>query len=354
MGFSTFDLVTTALESPALAGARAAKDLAATLNAGFTSIREPGGYAIDIAKAIEEGWLPGPHVYGCGAVLSQTAGHGDMHGLPLSTVQRNNQEWSVAHVCDGVDECIKAVRQQIRRGAQCMKLCSTGGVLSQIDSPRAPQFSPAELKAMVEEADRVGVTVAAHAHGKEGIMNALRAGVHTIEHGSYLDEEAIELMKEKGAIFVATRSIVAYGAVNSHLLPAAQRAKMIEIAEQHKKAYALAVKSGVRIALGTDLGVSSPTIHFNHGMNGQEFYWATEAGMTPLEAIEAGTATAPEVLGLRAPKSGQLKEGYDADFIALNISPLDNIKVLGAARNVTHVWKDGILCKEPGRPVGLV
>jgi len=191
-------------------------------------------------------------------------------------------------------------------------------------------------------------------HGKRGIMAALHAGVKTIEHGSFLDEEAIKLMLEKDAMLIATRSIIEFNLGNSQFLDETQWRKMQETAGSHKKAYAAAVKAGVKIALGTDLGVSSTKIPFRHGMSGKEFKYAVDAGMSPLEAIEAGTANAPLTLGPQAPVSGQLKKGYDADFIVVSENPLDDIEVLADPDKITHVWKGGKLQKAPGMPVGLL
>ena len=227
----------------ALAGARSARDVAATLNAGFTSVREVAGYGVELSKAINEGWLPGPNIYSSVSPISQTAGHGDLHSVPLGLVKDAINHGLPLHVCDGVDECIKAVRMQIRRGAKVIKVCATGGVMSLIDSPTAPQFSPPELRAMVEEAARASLIVAAHCHGKAGIMAALEAGVRTIEHGSYLDKESIDFMLKKKAMLVATRSIVAWGADHPGDMPPENYKKLIAIADIHKKAYAAAVRA---------------------------------------------------------------------------------------------------------------
>lgn len=354
MGMAQPILDVVGTTSMALAGARSARDIAATLNAGFTSVREMAGYGAELSKAINEGWLAGPNIYSSVALLSQTAGHGDLHSLPLEMVQDGITHGLPLCVCDGVDECIKGVRKQVRRGAKVIKVCATGGVLSLLDSPQCPQFSPAELEAIVQEAARTDMIVGAHCHGKRGIMAALHAGVKTIEHGSFLDKEAIDLMLEKDAMLVATRSIVEYLSAHDQDLAPAGRKKIHETDAAHKKSYAMAVKAGVKCALGTDLGMSSNAIPFNHGMDGLEFYYAVVAGMTPLQAIEAGTANAPDTLGPQAPMSGQLKEGYDADFIALSENPLDDIKVLAAVEKVTHVWKGGKLFKAPGKPVGLL
>ena len=323
----------------ALAGARIVRGLERTLLAGFTSVRELGGYAGEVSPAVEEGTIIGPNIYSSIAPISMTAGHGDLHDQPLATVLDACAHGFPLAVCDGVADCIKTVRLMIRRGAKVIKVCATGGVVSILDDPEDSQFSPEELKAMVDEAARGSRVVAAHCHGKNGIMAALDAGVKTIEHGSYLDEEAIALMKKKGAILVATRLGIEAGLEAKDLWPPYSYTKLVKIASHHKRAYALAVKSGVKIALGTD---------WEPGQKGKELYYAVEAGMTPLEAIEACTATSPETLGQHmAPKSGQLREGYDADIIAMSHSPLEDIKLLSDETNITHVWKGGKLFKSP-------
>jgi len=162
MGLDSYKFDEFVLMPQALAGARLARDVAATLNSGFTSVRELAGYGVELAKAIDEGWLQGPTIYSSVSPISQTAGHGDAHGLPLRVVHDAIEHGLPFHLCDGVDECLKAVRVQVRRGAKVIKVCATGGVLSQIDSPNAPEFSGEELRAMVEEAARTDRIVAAH------------------------------------------------------------------------------------------------------------------------------------------------------------------------------------------------
>ncbi len=197
---------------------------------------------------------------------------------------------------------------------------------------------------MIDEAARAKRVVAAHCHAKEGIMNALNAGVKTIEHGSWLDDKCVALMKEKDAILVATASVVEGGMQHVDELPATQARKLRQVAVHGRKAYRLAIKAGVKIALGTDQSTSVDGTFNSHGKNGKEIFWAVNAGMTPLQAIEACTATSPETLGpYMAPKSVQLKEGYDADIIAVSGNPLENIDHLSEASNITHVWKGGHL-----------
>ncbi|KAH8802433.1 hypothetical protein F5884DRAFT_886895 [Xylogone sp. PMI_703] len=336
------------LGSQALAGARTVRDLQRTLFAGFTSVRELGGYGGEIYPAVLDGSIIGPNIYSSIAPLSITAGHGDIHNFPLGTVLDACAHGSCIAICDGVPDCVKTVRQMIRRGAKVIKVYASGGVLSLIDDPHDAQFSPEELRAIVEEAARSRRVVAAHCHGKEGIINAINAGVKTIEHGSYLDEECIAIMKEKDVVLVATALIVESGLQEIDKLPLVTREKALKTAEAHRKAYALAVKSGVKIALGTDQSTSENGSLNTHGRNGKEFLHAVRAGLTPLQAIEAGTATAPETLGsYMAPKSGQLKEGYDADMIALSENPLEDISILSDADNIRYVWKGGNLLKSP-------
>jgi imidazolonepropionase-like amidohydrolase len=333
------DPMSSIFGSVAMAGACAAKELEAVLMAGFTTVRELGGLAGDISPAIDKDILVGPNVFSSIGLLGITGGHSDVHDIPIEAVIDIKRRGLPSQVCDGVTDCIQTVRMMVRRGAKVIKVCATGGVGSLLDDPEDVQFSPEELKAIVDEAARTKRIVAAHCHGKEGIMNALNAGVKTIEHGSYLDEEAAALMKEKDAIFVSTRAVVIGGLNNPQFFPPTSYKKLQKISEVSKKAYELAIKFGVKVVLGTD---------FISGENGKELVYAVEAGMTPLQAIEASTALSPETLGSHfAPLSGQLKEGYDADIIAVSSNPLENIKILAEPKNVTHVWKGGKLYKKP-------
>ncbi|KAK1766796.1 hypothetical protein QBC33DRAFT_540244 [Phialemonium atrogriseum] len=253
----------------------------------------------------------------------------------------------ISMLCDGVDGCTSAVRRVVRRGARVIKICSTGGVLSLNDQPEDSQFSPAELRAIVDEAGRSGRAVASHAIGKTGIMAALEAGVKSIEHGMYLDEEVAALMKEKGAILVPTRHIVEGLGASADKLPPQSREKLRRMTELSRSSLKLAVKLGVKIALGTDTLSSDRKHVLAHGKNAMELHWAVAAGMSALQAIEMATATPPETLGAQAPRSGQLKAGYDADIIAVSENPLDDIDVLVRQSNITHVWKGGKLYKSP-------
>ncbi|EXJ57227.1 hypothetical protein A1O7_07574 [Cladophialophora yegresii CBS 114405] len=362
LGSKTFNFAEIATQHPALAGARIAKNLHDVLMSGFTSVRELAGYGLDVSKAIKEGSLVGPNIYSSGAAISQTAGHGDVFDLPSGFVDsvfgvRDTQANALAPgtgpmiIADGVDECRRAVRLLIRRGATCIKVFASGGVLSIADDPLRQQFSLAELQTIVAEAERNGRVVAAHVHGKAGIMAAIMAGVHTIEHGTYMDEECIEDMKKRGIVYVPTRTIVKVGVDHPELMSPESYRKMLITARHHKEAYRLAVRSGVKIALGTDLGISAPTDHpLAHGRSGGELSYAvSDGGMTPLQAVEAATAMGPETLGDLGmkPESGVIKMGYDADMIALKEDPLQNMDLFEKPENITHVWKGGRLFKSP-------
>ena len=248
-----------------------------------------------------------------------------------------------------VEADVRAVRLQLRVGARLIKVCASGGVMSQIDHPVHQQFSDEELRAIVEEAGRAERIVAAHCHGKAGIMAALRAGVRTIEHGTYLDEEAADAMRECGAVLVPTRLIVeeflSHGPASG--LPDYAFRKLVAIADRHADAIALAHERGVRIALGTDIAGSGASAPARWGQNGAELAHLVKSGLSPLAAIEAATATAPATLGLQAPRSGMLEAGYDADVIAISADPSAEVSILSDPTSVTHVWKGGTLVKSP-------
>ncbi|TPX12693.1 uncharacterized protein E0L32_000870 [Thyridium curvatum] len=339
---------------PFFAGVRTAHDVAATLSAGFTSVRETAGWGVELSQEIEAGRLVGPNIYSVCAAISCTGGHVDHHTMKEHHFHELGCHGIPLVVADGVPECIKVVRQQLRRGAKAIKICTSGGVSSDRDDPRHQQFSDEEIKAMVDEAARSQRALTCHAHGLPGIIAAVRNGATSVEHGTYLNDEAIALMKEKGTILVPTRGIMEDGLTAAEVWSPRAFEKLKPVAEQHAKAYRAAVAAGVKIASGSDYGISQRNTPLSHGHNGREIELAVQiGGMTPLQAIEAATAVAPEVLGPQAPKAGQLKEGYDADFIALTSNPLDDISIIANPDNVTHVWLAGKLKKSPGRPILL-
>jgi imidazolonepropionase-like amidohydrolase len=330
--------------NPIVSGARSVRDLELLLNAGYTSVRECGGNGIFLDQVVEDGYCIGPKIYSCGLIISCTGGHADDHDIPLSTWHDSCSQGLQVWLCDGVDECTKAVRLQTRKGAKFIKICASGGVLSQKDDPKHQQYSAQELQAFVYEAALSERIVAAHCHGKAGIMAALRAGARTIEHGTYLDLECVALMKEKEAILVPTRTL---HEVLRTGLSATSATKMIDASKNLKLACQLAIQHGVNIALGPTLGLSIIGHPAAHGQNALELGLAVDAGMSPLASIEEATASGPLTLGPQAPLSGQIAVGYDPDFIAVSSSPLEDISVLVNPDNITHVWRRGTLYKSP-------
>jgi imidazolonepropionase-like amidohydrolase len=342
LGSRTFDLGRLPLEPLALRGARSARDLRAALDAGVTSVREVGGLGVDLARAVTEGVLDGPAIYAAGAILSTTGGHGDLHSFPLEWMDSWAGSSGTMRLADGPDECARAVREQLRRNAKVIKVCASGGVLSEIDDPIHQQFTAAELEAIVEVAGLAERVVAAHCHGKPGIMAALQAGVRTIEHGTYLDDECCDAMRETGAILVPTRTIIEdILADKEGGVPDYARVKLEAIADIHAQAVTRAHSRGVTIAMGTDIALTGPHRSNSWGQNGAEPGYLVKLGLTPLEAIEATTATGPLTLGPQAPLSGLLARGYDADVITLDGDPLADIGVLADPDRVTAVWTRG-------------
>lgn len=344
LGTRSLDFTRLSLEPIALRAARATADLRAALDAGVTSVREVGGLGVYLARAVDEGRVPGPHIYAAGAILSATGGHGDLHSHPLSWVHEFGAAGGELRLADGPAECARAVREQLRKNARVIKVCASGGVLSEIDHPIHQQLTDAELRSIVEVAGMADRVVAAHCHGKPGIMAALAAGVRTIEHGTYLDEEAAAAMRETGAILVTTRTIVR-DILESKAAPPYAMEKLIAIADQHAAAVALARESGVTVAMGTDLSLSGTDLPVSWGRNGQELPLLAECGFTPLEAIEAATATGPATLGPQAPRSGQLAPGFDADLLTLAADPVADLSVLADPARITGVWKAGVRVK---------
>lgn len=250
-------------------------------------------------------------------------------------------------LADGVDECRKAVRINLRRGARVIKVMTSGGVTSRDDNPMLQQFSDEELNHIVDEAGRMNMVCAAHAIGKAGIMAAIRAGFHVIEHGSFADEETLNAMNRNGVMLVATITPIQSILDNEDAYPPEMYRETVKFAKVHKQMYRNAIKAGVKCALGSDLFGGTGTV-LGAGLNGHEVVYAVEAGMSPLEAITAATAHGPETLGPQAPKSGIIQEGYDADFLGLEENPLDDIEVLQSPKKIKYIWKGGKLMKAPG------
>ena len=341
LGTRVLDLARLPLEHVALRAARCARDLRAALDAGVTSVREVGGLGVYLALAVAEGVLDGPSIYPAGAILSTTRGHGDLHSYPLSWMHEFARTDGVMRLADGVSECMRATREQLRRNAKVIKVCASGGVMSEIDDPVRQQFTGPELAAIVEVATLAGRAVAACCHGKPGIMAALQAGVTTIEHGTYLDDECCDAMRETGAILVPTRTIIEDILANLSAVPGYAAAKLVAIAADHATAVARALDRGVTIAMGTDIALTGTGLPNSWGTNGAELGHLVKLGMSPLQALEAATARAPRTLGPQAPRSGRLEAGYDADVITLDADPLADIAVLASPAHVTGVWTAG-------------
>lgn len=319
----------------------AARNARTTLEAGFTTVRDLGGVARGIATLrdfINAGELPGPTIVPAGRMISVASGHGDVNGLNRQSTRAGDEE--ADNVCNGADECREAVRQQIRQGAEVIKFAATGGVGSDVAGGLARQMFEDEMKAVIETAKSFGRRTAAHAHGKDGIDTALAAGVDSIEHGSFIDDQTIALFKQRGAYLVPTMMapIAALEQARRGDRPPASLAKAEEAAaamlESHKRAY----KAGVKVAFGTDSGVSK------HGLNAQEFKLMVDAGMTPTAAIHAATVAAADLLG-RSASIGTIEKGKDADIIAVTGNPIDDVTRL---ENVVFVMRRGVVHKLGG------
>lgn len=338
LGIYTANIDEAFTTRPQLAAMRVTKDAKAVLDAGFTSVREMGGLGSFLGRAVDEGAVIGPNVYGSGSMLSMTAGHGDTHSLDLDVARRLHKVWGEDNIVDGPDQCRAGVRRMLRLGAKVIKVHASGGVLSELDDPHLPQFSKAELEAIVDEATRMERLVGAHCHGKRGIMAALEAGIKTIEHGTFIDEECADAMVETGAILVPTRFIIdlLIREGDERGMPDYAKKKIEMTAEAHADGMALAIDKGVKIALGTDIWATGIW-----GQNGKELSLMVEVGMTQLQAIEMATANGPATLGPQAPNSGQLKQGMDADVICVAGDPSADATILADPTNVTHVFKGG-------------
>lgn len=326
--------------NPADYGIRGVANAEKTLLAGFTSVRELGaapGVGVALRNAIRQGIIKGPRIQAAGGVVS-TGGHGDpTNGLRADLMGSPGVERGVI---SGPDEARRAVRQKYKEGFDLIKISTTGGVLSLASSGDAPLLADAELAAIVATAKDYGFQVATHAHGAEGMKRAIRAGVQTIEHGTYLDDEAMALMKERGTWLVATISagrFVADKAKIAGFFPEIIRLKAAAIGPQIQGTFARAYKAGVPIAFGTDQGVAP------HGENAKEFAYMVEAGMPPFEAIRAATLNGAKVMGLEK-DIGTLEINKLADIVAVPGNPLEDI---GAMSRVAFVMKDGVVYKKP-------
>lgn len=310
-----------------------------TLMSGFTTVRDLGGSGVNIAlrNAINNGLVVGPRIYTAGKSIAPTGGHAD----PTNGVRRNlmRDPGPDEGVINGDDDARKAVRQAVKYGSDVIKITATGGVLSVARDGSAPQFQQDELDAVVRTASDFGMTVAAHAHGDEGMKRAVKAGVHSIEHGTMMSEETMEMMIAAGTWYVPTvtagMSAAEYAKIPGYY-PAVVRDKAMNIGDQIQETFGRAYKKGVKIAFGTDAGV------FPHGENYREFLYMTEVGMPNLEAIQAATLNAAQLLGIEA-TLGTIEAGKIADIIAVTGNPDEDIAVM---KDVTFVMKEGKVYKQ--------
>lgn len=312
----------------------------ATLMAGFTTVRELGDNGVNsvaLRNAIEKGWVVGPRIYTAGKSLATTGGHADPTNSLRGDYRRD--AGPVEGVINGPDDARKAVRQRYKDGANLIKLTATGGVLSLAASGQNPQFTDAELQAVVETAKDYDMTIAVHAHGTEGIKRAVLAGVTSIEHGTFMTDEVISLMKEKGTYWVPTNMAgewVAKKAEEPGYFPEIVRPKAAAIGPQMRATFAKGYAAGLKIAFGTDSGVSP------HGENAHEFELMVEGGMPPMRAIQSATAVAAQLLKIDD-RLGTIEPGKLADIVAVNGNPLEDIS---AMRKVEFVMKDGTVYKQ--------
>lgn len=311
------------------------RNLQATLRVGITTVRDAGGADLGLRQALAEGLVQGPRVQISIAMLSQTGGHAD-GWLPSGSRVQLFPEYPgfPSAIVNGPDEARRKVRELVRAGAEVIKIATSGGVLSPRDRPDQPGFDVAEIEAIVAEASAAGLWVMAHAQSTVGIKNAIRAGVRSIEHGIYLDDEAIALMLERGTYFVPTlmAPLGVLDAAEAGLsIPDASVAKAREVLDVHRDSFRRAVAAGVEVAMGTDSGVTP------HGENLLELKLMAEGGMSPADVLVASTRTAAELMGLEG-ELGTLEPGKRADLVAVSGDPFD---FAGLAERIELVYQDG-------------
>lgn len=309
--------------TPSDAALRGAENARITLQAGFTTVADlgaPNDSIFALRRAIAEGRVPGPRIIASGSSITPDGGHGDVAGFSPAV----NDALRSQSACSGADACRRAVRRQIQAGADVIKITATGGVLSNTAAGLEQQFSDEELRAIVEAAHAMGRRVTAHAHGAGGINAALRAGVDSIEHGSYTDAESLRLFRSTGAYLVPTilAGVTVEEMANAgEVLTPAQAEKAREVGTRMRQSIRNARRAGVRVAFGTDTGVS------RHGLNAREFAFLVEGGYTPSEAIRLATVDAADHLQLNG-VAGRIAPGYSADIIAVGGDPTANVSAL--------------------------
>lgn len=309
-----------------------------TLEAGFTTVRDLGSNGlVDVAlrNAINEGSIVGPNIYAATTFIGSTGSHGDLNGF--SPYIEFNLPKGMSGVANGVDAVREQVRFNVKNGADVIKFGASAGVLSEEESVGAPQYTQEEMNAIVSEAKMWGRKTAAHAHGTEAIKMAVKAGVASVEHGSFVDAEGIQMMKERGTYLVADIYDDEY--ILSEYAKLGFPEKIINkekmVGKLQRENFQKAVEAGVKIAFGTDAGV------YPHGWNAKQFKWMTRFGLTPMAAIQSATIHAADLIGIKD-KTGSIKAGKKADIIALAINPIDDITAL---EQVQFVMKNGIVYK---------
>jgi imidazolonepropionase-like amidohydrolase len=309
-------------------------NLEATLRIGITTVRDAGGADLGIKQAVEDGLIRGPRMQISLGMISQTGGHGDGWMPSGINLRLDSYPGVPSTLVDGADEMRVKVRELVRMGADVIKVAVSGGVLSPRDKPTHAHFRLEELKVLVEEASAAGIWVMAHAQATPGIKNAIRAGIRSIDHGIYLDDEAIEMMLARGTWLVPTL-VAPLGVIDAAAagaaIPEASVRKAHEVAEIHRASFAKAVEAGVKVAMGTDSGVTP------HGNNLRELELMVEGGMTPMQAIVATTRTAAELMGLED-ELGTLEPGKRADLVVVDGDPLE---ISGLRDRIEAVYQDG-------------
>lgn len=335
---SRMDLLTVTTSMSALKGAHFARK---TLLAGFTTVRDLGGEPeaiFALRDAVERGYVPGPRIIAAGSALAATGGHGDVDGVKAELLTL----WTPESICDGPHKCREATRHAIKYGADWIKVTATGGVLSDTATGTGQQMTDDELSEIVATAHALGVKVAAHAHGADGIRAALSAGVDTIDHGTFLDDEAVRLFRRTGAFLVPTLSpgdkVPAMMEGNAFFTEAI-RQKALAASSASRSGFAKAYRADVKIAFGTDTGVT------RHGDNADEFAMMVQAGMPPTDAIRSATVVAADLIGM-SEELGTIEAGKLADLIAVTGSPIEDIRLL---EDVRMVMKGGIVYRPEAR-----
>ncbi|WP_022666876.1 metal-dependent hydrolase family protein [Desulfospira joergensenii] len=356
LGVTSLDTLSWVVDDPCLRTARATMDAWRLLDSGFTTVRDPGTYiSLFIRNAVNEGTVPGPRILSAGKVISQTGGHGDpAHHLPDGWVADRN----ICRIADGEADCRRAVREQARAGADLIKIMTTGGVMSDADSPEHTQYSIAEIRAMTDEAHSMGLKVASHAQGRQGIINALQGGVDTIEHGTGLDSQAIDLMLKTRAFLIPTLSVfhaLVHRGERIGIKPH-HREKARGLLKVHKSAFIQAWKAGVKIGLGTDFLLTPQVINPVMGNHAEELALYVSAGLSPMDAIVCATRNNAEALGVDD-RTGTLVPGKQADLLVLDKDPLVDISRLQSPENIAQIFKGGRpvprIQKEPGTDLPL-